>query len=111
MRFSKNIRVGRKGWRFALIIVAICSLTVTLATRFSIPPDSHIHAFKSDNSKSGEPKRVDRDAASSVTPGFSFAGFDSTASYAYLLPSSTVGTRDLISASLYNRPPPHLSSK
>lgn len=107
MRFSKNLKMDRNGWRFALVVVAIVSLTVTLATRFSIPPDSHIHAFKSDSNKSSEPKGLDRDAVSYVVPGLSFAGFESTPVYAYLVPSSTVGTRDVISASLYNRPPPH----
>lgn len=107
MKFSKNLRMDRKGWRRTLAVIAIFSLTVTLATRFSIPPDSHIHAFKSDSSKSGEPKRLDRDAVSYAAPGFGFAGFDATPAYAHVLPSSTVGTRDVISTSLYNRPPPY----
>jgi hypothetical protein len=110
MRFSENLRVGRNGWRFALIAIVICSLTLSLATRFSIPPDSHIHAFKSDNSRSGEGKRLDRDAASYIAPGFTFARFDSTPMYVYFLPSSRVGTRDVVSAGLYNRPPPHAFS-
>jgi predicted MFS family arabinose efflux permease len=107
MKFSENLRTDRSGWRRVLVVIAIFSLTVTLATRFSIPPDSHIHAFKSDSNKSGEPKRLDRDAVSYVIPALSFAGFDATPVYAYLPPSSTVGARDVISASLYNRPPPH----
>jgi hypothetical protein len=106
MRFSKNFSVDGKGWRRSLVIIAICSLTVTLATRFSIPPDSHIHAFKSDNNGSGEGKQIVHAAASYLVCGFRCASFEPSTAHTRIVPSLPARTRDVSSSSLYNRPPP-----
>lgn len=108
MRFSENPRAKgyERGWQCVLIAVAICSLTLSLATRFSIPLDASPHAVKCESGHSGEPKRLDRDAATYVAPVLNDVGFDSTPVDRQIIASAPARPRDVLSLNLYNRPPP-----
>ena len=76
MQLLTHCRIGERGWRGALIVIAICSLTLSVATRFWAPFTSQSHIVKSvDRQLSADPKRqhLDRDAARWLAPGASFS--------------------------------------
>ncbi len=106
MQLARHL--GAAKWRYALILLAICSLTLSLATRFSVQSSSQSHSTKTVDRRSAEPKQqhLDRDATHWVV---------STAYLGFVEPSATglpldlVGPplpRVLLGNSLYNRPPP-----
>ncbi|HYA24504.1 MAG TPA: hypothetical protein VEF05_10110 [Terriglobales bacterium] len=92
----------------AVIALLICSLTLSLATRFCFQVTSQAHTSKSVERRSVEPKRqrLNRDAArwaASVAPS-TFLSPD--ALYARVAPAETPRPNHIIDESLYNRPPP-----
>lgn len=110
MIFSRNPRVDGRGWRRLLVLVAICSLTLCLATRFSFALTSHQHghAVKSMDQRSGETKqqRLDRDATRFAEPVAEGATLTPVILYASVLPPEPSPSTDFLSLVLYNRPPP-----
>jgi hypothetical protein len=91
-----------------LILVAICSLTFNLATRFLAPAASQSHAAKSVDRRSAEPVRqhLDRDATQWVAPSANFSIIDPTTIETHLAPARPLLPKLVFSNSLYNRPPP-----
>ena len=112
MMLSKNWRADRGGWGGVLVVVAIFSLTLSLATRFSVPVSSQGHAVKSRDSRSGEPKRqhLNREAARFAEPVPSCAGFESVVLYSHVIPPEPARSSDILGSILYNRPPPPSSA-
>jgi len=100
-------RVGERGWRGALIVIAICSLTFSLATRFWITP-SPSHTTKSADRRSVDPKRqhLVRDATRWVAPSATFSSVETAPIETCLAPAGPLLPKHVFSDSLYNRPPP-----
>src|SRR5579862_3454613 len=94
--------------RILLVAAAVCSLTLSLATRFSMPTATGPHTAKSFDTRSAEPKRqnLDRDAFRLVGPVPVSELFVPAPSGTHIvdveLPTSTL----ILSSSLSNRPPP-----
>jgi hypothetical protein len=115
MMLPKNWRADGRGWRAVLIVVAICSLTLSLATRFSVTVGSQVPAIKSQtpaikslDSRSGEPhrQRLDRDSTRFAAPVASCTGLEPAALYLHAVLSEPIRSNDILSLIFYNRPPP-----
>jgi hypothetical protein len=94
--------------RILLIVGAICSLTLSLATRFSMPPASRSQTVKSFDSRSAEPKRqnLDRDAARLVGPVQASEFFRPKVIGAHVVDVQPLFSTSILPSSLSNRPPP-----
>ena len=104
----ENSRFDGRNWSRMVILLAVCALTASLATRFYVPPDPAAHTFKSVEGHSPQPKRqhLDRDASGWVAPGTDFAFMALTAVYAVPTLAETDLPEQPFSDSLHNRPPP-----
>jgi len=92
----------------AVVTLLICSLTLSLATRFCFQVTSQVHTGKSIERRSVEPKRqhCNRDAsrwATSVTPS---TFLRQVTLYAPMEPAEIPLPNHAFDKSLYNRPPP-----
>ena len=97
------------GWSTLLILTAVVSLTVSLATRFSAPTTCPGTYAKSVNAGSTEPMRqhCDSDAIRWVTPIQSASPFKLVTTYSRIItPTQPVVLDPPFSQPLYDRPPP-----
>jgi hypothetical protein len=93
-----------------LILAAICSLTLSLATRFSVSLQTHAHTAKSFESQSSEPKRqnLDRQAAGFARPFIESEFFEPIIVFSKVIDPVVLSSSHIFSPGLYNRPPPAL---
>src|SRR5580692_4331511 len=96
--------------RILLIAAAVCSLTLSLATRFSMPTATRPHTAKSFDSRSAEPKRqnLDRDASRLVGPVPVSELFEPAPSGTHIVDVQRLFSTLILPSSLSNRPPPAL---
>jgi len=108
MQLLKHRRMGDRGWQDGLIIIAICSVTLSVATRFWAPSTSSSYIVKSTDRRPAEPKRqhLDRDASRWLAPSASFSIIEPGTIETRLAPAEPLLPKHLLSDSLYNRPPP-----
>jgi hypothetical protein len=108
MRLLKQPGISEYNWRGVLIVVAICSLTVSLATRFYTPFSSKGHVVRAVERRSAEPKRqhLDRDATHWVAPVASFTLLEPSAVLHHVTFTGPLLPNHVFDESLYNRPPP-----
>jgi hypothetical protein len=101
-----------RGWRDLLIVIAIASLTLSLATRFWTPINSPVHTAKSLDHRSLAPKRqhLNLDAVRWVTPIASTSLFKPVTLYRRIAPPEPEIPDHLFADVLYNRPPPPAES-
>jgi len=95
----------RPRWSAVIILLAICSLTASLATR------SFHHTFRHRTnvvsaSSQGMRQHLDRDAVKWTRPAPVLAVFDAPAFYPRVAPAGPPLPSLLFEQSLYNRPPP-----
>lgn len=111
MIFAKKWRGGGRGWCGLLVMVTICSLTVSLATRFCVPVSSQAHAVKSTDSRCGEPnrQRLDRDSVRLAEPVARRSWLEPEVHHSDVIPSEPLHSSDILSVVFYNRPPPFSS--
>jgi hypothetical protein len=95
-------------WRSLLILVTVCALTSSLATRFYVTASADSHVFKSVEGNSVDPKHqhLDRDATQWVAPECTFTFMEFVADHVPPVPVKTVLPTQAFFDSLYNRPPP-----
>jgi hypothetical protein len=103
-----KLTIAEQKWRSVLILLAICSLTVSLATRFWVPSSPPSHAARSVDQRSVEPKRqnLDRSSTQLVAQSTDFDIIELTAFNTRLMPSQPRLPKAVVSDGLYNRPPP-----
>jgi len=109
MQRLKYRRANGLRWRGVLIAVTICSLTLSVATRFWAPYTSHSSStVTSTDRRAAEPLRqhLDRDATQWVAPVAALCIVEPTAIGTRVAPARTILPTRLFSDSLYNRPPP-----
>jgi hypothetical protein len=94
--------------RILLIAAAVFSLTLSLATRFSMPTVSRSHTAKSFDSRSAEPKRqnLNRDACRLVSPVQTSEPFRPARVGTHVIDVQPLFSTFILSSSLSNRPPP-----
>ena len=111
MIFSNNLGIDGRGWRRLLVIAAICSLTVCVATRFSLSLSAPGRMVKSMDLRSGTSKHqhLDLDDTRFAEPVSSRVAVEPVVLHSSFIPSDPPpSTADLVLV-LLNRPPPHLS--
>jgi hypothetical protein len=107
MPVLKNRWIDGGAWRVLWVAIAICTLTVSLTTRY-IADASQVHAVKSVERQSSGAKRqhLDRDAVRWAAPVASFIGLPPAT---VVRPQSQTGLllpKLHFGENLYNRPPP-----
>jgi len=107
MQLHRHRSTGER-WQILLIVVAVCSLTLSLATRFWAPAPPSYHLVKSIDGPSVDPKQqhLDRDAAHWVAPGANFSIIEPVTFEIQRTLASPPLPEHTFSDSLYNRPPP-----
>lgn len=92
----------------AVVALLICSLTLSLATRFCFRATSQVHTSKSIERRSVEPKRqhLSRDASRWVASVAPSTLLRPVTLYARVVPPETPLPNHIFGESLYNRPPP-----
>jgi hypothetical protein len=91
-----------------LIPLVICSLTISLATRFCVHISSQAHTSKSVERRSVEPKRqhLNKDAIRWVASATPSTFFRPATLDLRVAPAQTPLPSHIADESLYNRPPP-----
>jgi len=95
-------------WCAALVLFAICTLTVSVATRYTVTPGLGGSACSLRKHSSPEPsrQRLMKGAATWVPPVACSAVFAAPSSYPRLAPAAPLIPALFFEKSLYNRPPP-----
>jgi hypothetical protein len=92
-------------WRVFVIVLAICGLTVSLATRtFRLRVSPSVTVASGD--AQGMRQHLDRDAVRWVPPVPTFTALQLPTFYPYVAPAGPPLANVLFDKSLYNRPPP-----
>jgi hypothetical protein len=96
-----------------IVLVAVCSLTVSLATRYYSPSDNSspiVKAFQSSVAPDTKRQRLTKNAANWMPPILSFTVFQIPSSYYGIVPPRPPVRSFICDKSLYNRPPPAFKS-
>jgi len=96
-----------------MVLLAVCSLTVSLASRYSFPVDSSSPAVKSikvHTFPDMQRQRLDKKAANWVPPVFCLTDLEAPTFYPRIAPAGPPVTSLLRGNDLFNRPPPALTS-
>jgi hypothetical protein len=104
---------SRKRWCAAIVLVVICTLTISLATRYSSsqgPADETLTAVHQHHSLTPGIQRLLNNATTWVPPLVEAAIFDDPGHYPHIAPSDSPISSVLLERNLYNRPPPSLFS-
>ncbi|HZQ94502.1 MAG TPA: hypothetical protein VFA67_05800 [Candidatus Sulfotelmatobacter sp.] len=99
---------ARKRWCTAMILVAVCALTLSVATRYGSPAASDNTVTVVQKHSSWEPglQRLLNNAATWMPPIVIAAVLYDLGCYPHVAPSSPPVLNVLLEKNLYNRPPP-----
>lgn len=99
---------GRKRWCTAIVLVAICALTVSVATRYGSAVSGNDAARAIETHSSWEPglQRLLDNAVTWIPPVVADAVFYAPAYYRHVAPSGPTVSSVVLEKNLYNRPPP-----
>jgi hypothetical protein len=108
MGFRNRRTIKGDCWQNLLILLAVCSLTLSLTTRFSLAVTAPAHGAKSADSRSGEPKRqhLDQDNIRFACPVETSPCMWPVEVFRQVIPTQPTTSSYDLSESLYNRPPP-----
>lgn len=112
LRITDLAYPGRKRLCTAIVLVAVCALTVSVATRYdsALSPDSRIASLQKDCSWEPGLQRLLNNAATWIPPVVGAAIFYSPAYYREVTPSQPTVASVLLERIHYNRPPPYFTS-
>ena len=102
---------GRKRWCTAIVLLAVCTLTVSVATRYSICPNAtnkNQTVVEADKSWTGL-QRLLNNAATWMPPLVEAEIFHDPGCYPHVVESGPRILTVLLEENLYNRPPPSAS--
>ena len=108
LRFTDLARPGRKRWCTAIVLIAVCALTVSVATRYGAPVGSDAKVSILQSQTPWEPgiQRLLNNAATWVPPVIISVLRQDPGFYPHVAPSRTILSSVLLESDLYNRPPP-----
>jgi hypothetical protein len=92
-----------------VVLAAVCSLVVSVATRYSSSWDVSaptVKTLRAHTTPEAKRQRLDKDAANWVPPLVGFDVLRSPSSYARTAPAQPPAQNLLLEESLFNRPPP-----
>jgi hypothetical protein len=99
----------RQNWSAVVVLVAVCSLTVSLATRYSSPGDGSVCSVKAcarQTSPEAGRQRLAKDAAHWIAPVISSTVLRAPSSGTLITSAAPKISNFLLAEALYNRPPP-----
>jgi len=109
LRLSNPKHLGRKRWCTAIVLLAVCTLTLSVATRYSVCPsaiDTTQTVVQNHHSWTPGLQRLLNNAATWLPPLVESAIFHAPESYAHVAESGPRIAIVLLEKNLYNRPPP-----
>ena len=110
MPFTHQIeRHKHRIWSAAVVLMAICAITVGVTTRYSAPLEISSHVVKTvktHNALDSKRQRLNKTAAEWMPPVLSVTVFSTPSVYPRITPTAPAASSRLVSESLYNRPPP-----
>jgi len=104
-------KCSRKRWCTAIVLVAVCTLTISVATRYSSsqgPIDQTLTAVQKHHCLRPGLQRLLNNAATWMPPVVEAAIFHDPGHYRSIVPSDPPISSVLLERNLYNRPPPSL---
>jgi len=103
-------RSGHKRWCTAIVLVAACTLTISVATRYSCSqgPAADTQTVVQNHSLAPGLQRLLNNALTWMPPLGEAAIFHDSAHYPHIAPSDSPTSSILLETNLYNRPPPSL---
>ena len=102
---------GRRRWCTAVILIAVCTLTLSVATRYGFCGNTANESVTTiQNHESWTPglQRLLDNAATWIPPVVGSAIFEDPDSYPHVAPSGPTVSSVSLEKNLYNRPPPTL---
>ena len=112
LRLTDSASPARKRWCTAIVLVAICALTVSVATRFGSPLASGRNTAVIENQSCWEPslQHLLDNAATWIPPAVATAIFYHPNYHPHTTPSRPMVSSVVLEKNLYNRPPPSITS-
>ena len=112
LRFTDLARPGRKRWCTAIVLIAICALTVSVATRYGSPvaSDAKVSVLQSQSSWEPGIQRLLNNAATWIPPVIISVLLHGPGFYPDVAPSRPIFRSVLLESDLFNRPPPTRNS-
>lgn len=113
LRLTNLKNLGRKRLCTAIVLLAVCALTISVTTRYSIGSsvENTGPVAKSHDPWTPGLQRLLDNAATWVPPFVETAIFHDPGSYSHFAPLATPLLIVLLERNLYNRPPPSLFSR
>src|SRR5579864_8848387 len=96
----------RKNWCALVIFVAVCSLTVSVATRYSTASSPSVQTVQTHVSLDSKRQRLAKDASNWMPPVICFDVLEAPSFPPRTAPARPPIPGLLLEESLYNRPPP-----
>jgi hypothetical protein len=108
LRLTNLGKPWRKRWCTAIVLVAICALTVSVATRYgsAVSSDDTLTAVHKQSSWEPGLQRLLDNAVTWMPPIVGDAVFYTPAYYRHIAPSGPTVSSVVLEKNLYNRPPP-----
>ncbi len=113
LRFTHLEASPRRRWHALVVLLAMCALTVSVATRYCSPRNSSVSAIKTLHQHSSPEtarQRLTKDAADWMPPFIHSVLFQAPASYPPIAHDGPPTLTLVFEKSLYNRPPPRSTS-
>jgi len=111
MFLPEQFAMRRRGnWCAVVVLVAVCSLTVRLATRYSSPLDSRASSRTVASHASTQQTQRLVKAANWIAPALCSAVFQPTTPYPRIVDVAPLIPNRLFAEDLYTRPPPSSES-
>jgi hypothetical protein len=102
-------RKPRSRWCAVLVLVGVCLLTISLATRYNSPISTSSHSVKtiqSETSPESKRQRLTKNAANWMPVVLSFTILHAPVFYPRIAPTEPPAPSLVVAQQLYTRPPP-----
>ena len=109
LRLPSPGKPGRKRWCTAIVLIAVCTLTISVATRYGFtqsPADGTLTVVQKHHSLTPGLQRLLNNAATWIPPLVVAVIFQDLGHYSNVAPSNSPISSVLLESQLYNRPPP-----
>ncbi|HEY1676619.1 MAG TPA: hypothetical protein VGG04_02830 [Candidatus Sulfotelmatobacter sp.] len=111
LRLISPGKPGCKRWCTAIVLIAVCALTISVATRYGFtqgPPKGTV--AQKHHSLTPGLQRLLNNAATWIPPVVEAAIFRNSGQYRHIAPSDSPVASVVLERQLYNRPPPAVFS-
>lgn len=112
LRLTDSASPFRKRLCTAIVLVAVCALTVSVATRYGspLPSTGNSAVIKTQSSWQPTLQRLLDNAVTWIPPVVVTAVFHNPQYFPHIVPSPSMVSSEVLEKNLYNRPPPSVLS-